>query len=104
MYTGQFEDSLTLLSMLEPISYEQACERWDRFADGYRPPEPPPEGTVEPYFRCIRWDEHTRLCTDYENRPGMCRAFPYSDGDRACQYGCDCDCDRAPRGWEGDYA
>lgn len=92
------EDGLDLLAMLVPISYEEACERWDRLtgAEGRRPDEP-----AEHYFRCVHWDETTRLCTNYENRPGMCRWFPYG---RQCEYGCDCDCDRAPRVWEGDYA
>jgi Fe-S-cluster containining protein len=94
------EDGLDLLAMLVPISYEEARERWQRLAgvpaDQIRAEDPGQE-----LFRCIHWDEHTRRCLNYENRPAMCRWFPYG---QACEYGCDCDCDRAPRVWEGDYA
>lgn len=39
------------------------------------------------YYRCIYWDETTRLCGAYENRPEMCRSYPYG---KACEHGCDC--------------
>jgi Fe-S-cluster containining protein len=91
-------DAPTLLDMLEPISFEEACARWDRFADGYRPPPEP----REEYFRCNRWDEETRLCIRYDDRPHMCRAYPYSDSGKNCEHGCGLDCDTAPRVWMGD--
>lgn len=76
------EDGLTLLDMLEPISYEEACARWDRYANGDRPDTP-----AARYYRCNRWDPETRLCTRYDERPSMCRDYPYG---RACEHGCDC--------------
>lgn len=36
-----------------------------------------------PYFRCVAWDRKTKLCTIYEQRPKLCRDFPY---DRTCQH------------------
>src|SRR5690349_7218670 len=29
-------------------------------------------------FTCTMWDKNTRRCTDYENRPAMCRKYPYA--------------------------
>jgi len=37
------------------------------------------------YFKCKHWDEETKLCNDYENRPVMCRDYPY---DKVCSMGC----------------
>lgn len=101
LWVNQYiEDGLDLLAMLVPLTHEEAVERRARFGAD--------QVLVDPdttYFRCVHWDETTRLCTNYENRPGMCRAYPYSDHGGQCDYGgCDCDCDRAPRVWEGDYA
>jgi Fe-S-cluster containining protein len=40
------------------------------------------EGRLVPtfYFRCRHFDRETRRCTDYENRPLMCREYPWYDG------------------------
>ncbi|HYQ12165.1 MAG TPA: YkgJ family cysteine cluster protein [Solirubrobacterales bacterium] len=38
-------------------------------------------------FTCKHWDEETRLCGIYEDRPDMCRKFPY---DKPCCFGCSC--------------
>jgi Fe-S-cluster containining protein len=81
--------------MVIPLTHEEARERRGRFGiEG----EPDPD---RDYFACRHWDEETRLCGNYENRPEMCRAFPYG---KPCEHGCDCDCDYAPRVWDGDYA
>jgi Fe-S-cluster containining protein len=29
------------------------------------------------YYRCDNYDVETKRCTDYENRPGVCRGFPW---------------------------
>lgn len=29
------------------------------------------------YYRCDRFDVETRRCTDYENRPDVCRDYPW---------------------------
>lgn len=32
------------------------------------------------FFRCSNFDPATRQCTDYDNRPGMCRGYPWYGG------------------------
>lgn len=32
------------------------------------------------YFRCRHFDPDTRRCTDYDNRPAMCRDYPWYGG------------------------
>jgi Fe-S-cluster containining protein len=41
-----------------------------------------------PVMSCVRWDRLTRLCTDYENRPQVCRGYPYGDTCKVkgCEY------------------
>jgi Fe-S-cluster containining protein len=39
------------------------------------------------HYACRNWDEETRLCTIYDERPEMCRAFPYGE---PCAFGCSC--------------
>lgn len=29
------------------------------------------------FYKCQRWDPDTGNCTDYDNRPDVCRGFPY---------------------------
>lgn len=37
---------------------------------------------VQPFFfRCAHFDPETRRCTDYDNRPYMCRSFPWYDSE-----------------------
>jgi Fe-S-cluster containining protein len=90
-------DGLDILAMVLPVDHEQARDRIVAVTGdegGHVNPE-------REYFRCVHWDETTRLCTNYEDRPEMCRAFPYG---KQCEYGCDADWDHAPRVWDGDYA
>ena len=69
------------LDMLIPLTRRQALARTRRL--GYPdPPKYPPEYNL---FTCKHWDEETRLCGDYENRPAMCRDYPYG---RTCDRGC----------------
>lgn len=89
------EDGLDILAMLVPLTIQEARERRERFG------LPAPTDETREYFRCVHWDDGTRLCTNYDARPSMCRWYPYG---RECEFGCGCDCDRAPRVWEGDYA
>jgi Fe-S-cluster containining protein len=35
------------------------------------------------HFTCKNWDPNMRLCTVYENRPFMCRDYPYG---RPCEH------------------
>lgn len=80
-----------LRSMLVALSPGDAQERMDSFYPGSRVSTRDRDDR-EPwvYYRCVHWDEETRLCRIYEDRPQMCRDFPgYGDG-AACEYGCDC--------------
>ncbi len=42
------------------------------------------------YFKCIYFDEESRNCTIYEERPRMCRDYPYDDvcGEDGCTMSC----------------
>ncbi len=40
--------------------------------------------TVWRAFTCRHWNEATRLCGAYEERPGMCRTFPDGKPCHAC--------------------
>lgn len=84
------EDDLKLLALLKPITICEAQERAARFGvegdykaaldAGYEQPNG--------YYTCRAWDEETRLCTVYDERPVMCKGYPYGDG-RVCSHGCD---------------
>jgi Fe-S-cluster containining protein len=88
-------DGLDILAMIVPLTLDELVERAQRFGIAGEPCDPERE-----HFRCVHWDEQTRLCGNYANRPEMCRAYPYG---KPCEHGCDADWDHAPRVWEGDY-
>ena len=73
-----------IMDMVIPLSYDEALARAAKFGV---PVEsiPKPRSGWSPYT-CRHWDEETRLCTVYEQRPRMCRDFPY---DGPCRMGCD---------------
>jgi Fe-S-cluster containining protein len=75
-------DGEYIKDMLIPVSYHDATRlhRLWGFVNWV-----PDEG--EKYFTCKHWDPETRLCTDYENRPGMCRRYGTT---KACRHGCGC--------------
>jgi hypothetical protein len=77
-----------ILAMLVPLTAEQAIERLvalgfdphvgmtaEAIAKADQCPEP-----VQ-HFTCRNWNEASRLCDAYDQRPRMCRGFPY---DRTC--------------------
>lgn len=66
--------------MLRPLTHEEATARRERFGVAK------PVGDEQQY-RCIYWDEETRLCTIYADRPHVCRDYPHG---RGCKHGCDC--------------
>lgn len=77
--------------MLRQLTHDEAVERRQRF--GVKLPVYP--DTV--YYRCIYWDESTRLCTAYRDRPEMCSDYPYPlnggrgfESEGTCEHGCDC--------------
>lgn len=76
-------------AMVVELTPEEARERHERFggqvaADRFR------DEDAGHHFTCRNWDEATRRCRIYDERPAMCADFPYG---RACQYGGDaCTC------------
>lgn len=78
---GRVWDGEFIANMLVPLTDTQAKERATKF--GIDPLHPPGKGRG--FFTCRHWDEDTRLCTAYEDRPGMCRDYPYM---KVCDHGC----------------
>lgn len=79
------EEAMVMAEMLDPITVEEANWRQEELVKGN--PTEFTEADEGHLFMCKKWDEETRLCTDYENRPDMCRDFPYG---KSCRYGCSC--------------
>lgn len=76
---GPVEDGDQLVDMLIPLTQDEAVARRDRLGG--------PDGTLadRDWFTCRHWDETTRLCTIYPQRPHMCRDYPY---EAECEHGC----------------
>lgn len=102
---GRVVDGDIVGFMLRPVSTDEATARLHKFAGRTNQAEP-----TRQYYKCIYWDEDTRLCTAYDNRPAMCKEYPYPPiptrdtlaglcGE--CEYGCDCK--GAPLLWEGEF-
>jgi Fe-S-cluster containining protein len=89
-------DGAYIKDMLIPLTAEQAVERMERFE-------------IEPYWAdfkvswdgvlqssdrqlmtCRHWDGESRLCGAYDERPSMCKGYPYytTEGARDCDYRC----------------
>lgn len=72
-------DGHFLRDMLIELTPEEATDRHRSMGlHGWIPDE------GEHYFTCKHWDETTRLCTVYEQRPQMCRDHPGA----YCKHGC----------------
>jgi Fe-S-cluster containining protein len=74
-------DGEQIADMVVPLSLAEANERLERFGSG-RQYEPESEGHL---YTCRHFDDATRLCTIYDDRPEMCRDYPYATG---CEFGC----------------
>lgn len=82
-HAGQMYDGEQIRDMLIPLTPKEARERYEKFSGK----------TTNAYvwknrghhFTCKNWDEETRLCKVYEDRPAMCRDYPYG---QECQHGC----------------
>ena len=81
-------DGAFIRDMLIPLTRRQAVARARRF--GFTLPWR--VGRTHRYFTCRHWDEGTRRCTVYADRPAMCRDYPYDHG---CDHA-DC-CYQAPK-------
>ena len=85
--TGPFtegSDAQKVADMVIPLTRRQALRRWRKFVSTERPLRK--YSKTDTAYACKHWDEKTRLCGDYENRPDMCRNYPYG---AACSHGCD---------------
>lgn len=81
---GRLIDGEQIVAMLIPLTPKEARERSKKFGgagDGF------PWSDRGHHFTCRHWDEDTRLCGIYEDRPAMCRKFPYG---KPCPFGCSC--------------
>lgn len=72
-------DGEQIAAMVIPLTPKQARERNEQFggdgrASGF------PWSDRGHHFTCRHWDEETGLCGIYEDRPEMCRNFPYGKG------------------------
>jgi Fe-S-cluster containining protein len=80
-------DGEKIADMLIPLTPKEARERYERFSGktttAYR------WKNRGHHFTCRHWDEETRLCRIYEDRPQMCRDYPYG---QECQHGCGVTC------------
>lgn len=82
-----------ILDMRIELTPEQASERWAKFVGSAQPvamkrsaTEVTAPGVERPAYTCRHWDEQTRLCTVYDQRPMICRDYPYG---QPCSHGCD---------------
>jgi Fe-S-cluster containining protein len=98
------EDGDLLGFMLRKITFEEAQARAERF--GIRVPT----NDDGQYHKCIYWDEDSRRCGAYADRPTMCSEYPYPWGSQyrrsrgrdsgVCEH--DCGCEGSPLLWDGE--
>jgi Fe-S-cluster containining protein len=74
-------DGAKIADMAIALTVDEAIARRERFEI----PPPRSNETAGGWYTCRHWDEATRLCTIYEERPEMCRDYPY---DAECEHGC----------------
>ena len=73
-----------IADMLVPLNLPEAITRWTELELGPIPKWI--EHSPQNLYTCRHWDTDTRLCTQYDNRPWLCRAYPYTQD---CQHeGC----------------
>ena len=88
----ELPDGFFMLDMLVSLSPDEATKRmedlgitWETTAQEAEAPvdfsawEPDGNGRVL-LFTCRHWDTETRLCRAYDERPAMCRDYPYPGG------------------------
>ena len=78
-----WRDGERIAEMVVPLSVADANARLDRFGA-----ERMYHADCEAHlYTCRNFDDATRLCTIYDERPEMCRVYPASC-DTGCEYGC----------------
>lgn len=80
------DDQKFIADMLIPLTIEEAKARLERFGLDPRPSLDDDERWEGRAFTCRHWDEESRLCTVYSQRPKMCRDFPYDKDCEDCDY------------------
>lgn len=76
-------DGEQIRDMLIPLTPKEANDRYAHFSSGRKSKFK--WKNRGHHFTCKNWDEDTRLCRIYEDRPTMCRDYPYG---QECQHGC----------------
>ena len=79
----RLRDGEVIADMVIPLSVAEANERLEHFGTD-REYLPQWEGHV---YTCRHFDDRTRLCAIYEERPQMCRDYPHSN-DGGCEFQC----------------
>ena len=75
-------DEQTIKGMLIPLTIREMQARRKKFGVEGNLAD---KDTSGHWYKCRHWDENTRLCTIYTQRPQMCRDYPYAG---KCEYGC----------------
>jgi len=65
-----------IADMLIPLNLAEAVERWASLGLGDIPRWI--EYSPQPLYTCRHWDTETRLCGAYDQRPSLCRNYPYA--------------------------
>lgn len=83
------DEAAFLVDMLIELSPDEAFERATRHDIKPRSETVDLREWIDkgPVYTCRHWDEETKLCGVYEDRPKMCRDFPYAE---KCSYDCNC--------------
>ena len=75
----RFRDGAYIAAMVLPLTADAAAER---LGHGW----PDTSEARHNLYTCRFWDHRTRLCVAYDDRPAMCRDYPYG---KPCEHGCD---------------
>lgn len=84
-------DSQFIADMLVPLTADEAYERMVKFgsfpiefSNGWTPALVATAPNTSPLYTCRHWDEQTGMCGAYDERPQMCRDYPYASGCLHC--------------------
>jgi Fe-S-cluster containining protein len=78
--TTNEEDRAWVLLDLTPISEDEARERQPEYVRRLRHLLAHGLAKKVHFYRCRHYDDTTRRCSNYENRPPVCRGFPWMGG------------------------
>lgn len=70
-----------ITKVLEPMTAKEAKRIAPYlFAGRFRNAVDPDGGVITFYYRCSWFDRETRTCTHYDERPSVCRRYPWVGG------------------------